>query len=101
MDQRPISQIHNLIPEVEGRVYWRGTSAAVNTDLKMENVLPRLNEMDFDTINFAATWKKWKQTMMMYLNDVVMDKSEEARYSTILFVIRVRGREIFNTWILD
>ena len=39
--------------------------------------------------------------MMLYLNAVMKDKSEEERYSTILFVIGERGREIFNTWTWD
>ena len=64
----------------------------------MENLLPMPIEMDFDTLNLTAFWKKWKQTMMLYLNAVMKDKSEEERYSTILLVIGERGREIFNTW---
>ena len=36
--------------------------------------------------------------MLLYLNAVMKDKSEEARYSKILFVIGERGGEIFNTW---
>ena len=77
----------------------RGT--AVNADFEMEHLLPRPNEMDFNAANLAVTWKKWKQTMMLYLSAVMNDRSEEERYSTILFVIGEGGREIFAMWIWD
>ena len=67
----------------------------------MEHLLPRPSEMDFDATNLAAAWKKWKQSMKLYLNAVMRTKTEEEKYSTFLFVIGDRGREIFNTWVWD
>ena len=54
--------------------------------------------MNFDSGNLAATWRKWKQTMQLYLNSVISGKTEEQQYSTFLFPIGERGREIFNTF---
>ena len=36
--------------------------------------------------------------MQLYLNSVMPEKTEEQQYSTFLFVIGERGREIFNTF---
>ena len=41
--------------------------------------------MNFDSGNLAATWRKWKQTMLLYLNAVMSGKTEEQQYSTFLF----------------
>ena len=64
----------------------------------MELLLPKPTEVSFDSGNLAATWRKWKQTMQLYLNEVMSGKTEEQQYSTFLFVIGERGREIFNTF---
>ena len=74
---------------------------AEDADFEVEHLLPRPNEMDFDAVNLAATWKKWKQIMMLFLSAVMKDRSEEERYSTVLFVDGESGREIFNTWTWD
>ena len=54
--------------------------------------------MNFDASNLADAWKKWKQTMQLYLNAVMKQKTEEEKYSVFLFIIGEKGREIFNTW---
>ena len=54
--------------------------------------------MNFDCGNLAATWRKWKQTMQLYLNAAMSGKTEEQQYSRFLFVTGERGREIFNTF---
>ena len=64
----------------------------------MEHLLPRPTEMEFDASNLADTWKKWRQTMQLYLNAVMVGRTEEEKYSVFLFVIGDKGREIFNTW---
>ena len=48
--------------------------------------------MDFDASNLA--WKKWKQTMQLYLNAVMKQKTEEEKYSVFLFIIG----EYLNKW---
>lgn len=67
----------------------------------MENLLTKPNEMDFDATNLAVAWKKWKQTMMLFMQAVMNSKSEKEKYSTFLYVIGQRGRDIFNTWKCD
>jgi hypothetical protein len=67
----------------------------------MESLLPRPSEMDFDSSNLGATWKRWKQTIMLYMNALMKSKTEEEKYSTFLFLIGDRGRDIFNTWSWD
>ena len=62
----------------------------------MEHLLPQPTKMNFDPGNLAVTWTKWKQTMQLYLNAVMSGKTEEQQYSTFLFVIDERGREIFK-----
>ena len=54
--------------------------------------------MNFNSGNLSATWRKCKQTMQLYLNAVMSGKTEEQQYSTFLFVIGERGREIINTF---
>ena len=54
--------------------------------------------MNFDSGTLAATWRKWKQAVQLYLNAVMSRKTEELQYSTFLFVIGEHGREIFNTF---
>ena len=68
------------------------------SEIKMEHLLPKPTEMNFDSGNLAATWRKWKQTMQLYLNAVMSGKSEEQQYSTFFFIIGERGREMFNTF---
>ena len=60
----------------------------------MENLLPRPTEMEYDTSNLADTWKKWRQTMQLYLNAVMIGRTEEEKYSVFLFVIGDKEREI-------
>ena len=64
----------------------------------MENLLTKPNEMDFDSSNLAVAWKKWKQTMILFMEAVMRTKTETEKYSTFLYVIGQRGRDIFNTW---
>ena len=64
----------------------------------MEHLLPKPTEMNFDSGTLAATWRKWKQAVQLYLNAVMSRKIEELQYSTFLFVIGEHGREIFNTF---
>ena len=59
--------------------------------------LPKPKEMNFNAPNLATTWKKWKHTMSFYLTAIIKDKSEEEKYSAVLFLIGEQAREIFNT----
>ena len=64
----------------------------------MESMLPKPNQLDFSSTNLATAWKKWKQTIQLYLNAAMINRTEKERYSTFLFLIGEQGREIFNTW---
>ena len=44
--------------------------------------------MNFDSGNLAATWRKWKQTMQMYLNAVISGKTEEQQYSSLFVFVK-------------
>ena len=55
----------------------------------MAHLLPKPDELDFNSTNLA--WRKWKHNIKLYLD-------EKDKYSTFLFLIGERGREIFNTW---
>ena len=67
----------------------------------MKHVLPKPTEIDFDAGNLADAWKKWEQTIQLYLNVVMKQKTEEVKYSVFLFIIGEKGREILNTWSLE
>ena len=64
----------------------------------MARLLPKPDELNFNSTNLATAWRKWKQNMKLYLDAVMTSKTEKEKYSTFLFVIGERGREIFNTW---
>ena len=61
-------------------------------EIKIEHLLPKQTEMNFDFGNLAATWRKWKQTMQLYLNAVMSGRTEEQQYSTSFFIIGERRR---------
>ena len=44
-----------------------------------------------------ATWKKWRQNIQFYLTARMRGKTEEEKYSVLLFLIGKQGRDIFNT----
>ena len=54
--------------------------------------------MDFHASNLADAWKKWKQTMQLYLNVVMKQKTKEEKSSVFLFITGEKRIEIFNTW---
>ena len=63
----------------------------------MDILLPKPTEMDFNSSNLAAVWKKWRQNMEFCLTDMIRGKIEEEKYSVFLFLIVKQGRNIFNT----
>ena len=69
----------------------------VTQRIKTDNLLPKPREMDFNSSNLAATWKKWRQNMEFYLTAMMRGKTEEEKYSVFLFLIGEQGRDIFNT----
>ena len=63
----------------------------------MDNLLPKPREMDFNSSNLTATWKKWRQNMELYLTAMMIGNTEEEKYSMFLFLIGEQERDIFNT----
>ena len=55
--------------------------------------------MNFAATNVAETWRKWRQSMQLYINATMAKKTEKEIYSFFLFSIGETGREIFNTWV--
>ena len=43
------------------------------------NLLPKPREMDFNSSNLAASWKKWRQNMEFYLTAMMRGKAEEEK----------------------
>ena len=60
--------------------------------------LQHLGKMNFSDGNIATVWKKWKQSMQLYIDGVMSSKTEKEEHSTFLFLIGEEGRKIFNTW---
>ncbi|MCG7876437.1 MAG: RNase H-like domain-containing protein [Candidatus Thiodiazotropha endolucinida] len=59
-------------------------------------------EMDFSTSgNIAERWKMWKQTVQLYLDVAMADKSEKEQCKALLYIIGKDGREIYNTFVLQ
>ena len=57
-------------------------------------------EMDFSTSgNIAERWKSWKQTVQLYLDVAMSEKTEKEKCKAFLYVIGKEGREIFNTFV--
>ena len=63
----------------------------------MDNLLPKPREINFNSLNLAAIWKKWRQNVEFYLTAMMREKTEEEKYSVFLFLIAEQGRDIFNT----
>lgn len=55
-------------------------------------------EMDFADMNLSERWRRWKQTMQLYLSLSMADKSEKEQCSAFLYIIGQDGREIYNTF---
>ena len=64
---------------------------------KMDNLLPKPREMDFNSSNLAATWKTWRQNMEFYLTAMMREKTEEEKCSVLLFLIGELGIGIYST----
>ncbi|CAC5423835.1 unnamed protein product [Mytilus coruscus] len=56
-------------------------------------------EMDFShEDNLSEKWKRWKQTMNLYLEVAMGEKTEKEQCRAVLYVIGLEGREIYNTF---
>lgn len=63
--------------------------------------LKQPEELDFHVEGekgLAERWKAWRETMELFLNLSMPDKTENAKYSAVLYIIGQHGRDIHNTW---
>eukprot|EP00731_Ephydatia_muelleri_P001018 Em0001g1018a len=68
----------------------------------MERIKPP-NEMDFSTVDdtsVAEKWRQWRQTMELFIELSMPDKSEKEKCSAFLYIIGQAGRDIFNAFVL-
>ena len=66
----------------------------------MEQLFKPPPEMDFSTTdgaNVAEKWRKWIQTMELYLKLAMSGKSEKSKCEVFLYTVGKVGRDIFNT----
>nr|XP_034322405.1 uncharacterized protein K02A2.6-like [Crassostrea gigas] len=56
-------------------------------------------ELDFSSSdgNLPGKWRKWEQTMRLFLNIAMHERDEKDKCSAFLYIIGQDGREIFNT----
>ena len=66
----------------------------------MEHIKPP-PEMDFassDGTSVAETWRKWRQSMELFLTLAMTGKTEREQCSAFLYIIGPAGRDIYNTF---
>ena len=65
----------------------------------MDNLKP-LAELDLCTYGpttIAERWRRWKQTMRLFIELAMADKSEKEKCSAFLYTIGQAGRDVYNT----
>ena len=67
----------------------------------MNSSTPLPSPIDFNVVNLADTWKKWRRNMQLYIDAVMSGKSEKEKYSMLLLAIGEGGWDIFSTWTWD
>lgn len=79
---------------------WDMLSLLFGEKLKtMEGQFKQPPEMDFSHEgNLSEKWKRWKQTMNLYLEVALNDRSEKEKCKAVLYVIGLEVREIYNTF---
>ena len=69
----------------------------------MEHLQPP-PELDFSTddgTNLLEKWRKWRQTMELYIELSMAKKSEKDKCSAFLYVIGQKGHDVYNAMNLD
>jgi len=68
----------------------------------MENLKPP-NELDLSpngTTTIAEKWRQWKQTMQLFIDLTMSQKTEKEQCSAFLYTIGQAGRDVYNTMTL-
>ncbi|GFO24445.1 Pol polyprotein [Plakobranchus ocellatus] len=61
-------------------------------------------ELDFSAatdVSLAERWRKWSQTMRLYIDLAMTEKSEKEKCAAFLYILGIEGREIFNTFEIE
>ena len=85
-----------------GLLTYKNSTWCQERDIEMEHIKPP-NEMDFSTMDgtsVAEKWRRWRQTMELFIELSMSDKSEKEKCSAFLYIIGQAGRDIFNAFVL-
>ncbi len=58
---------------------------------------PEMNFTDVDQIDLAERWRRWRETMELYLRLNMADNSEKEQCDAFRYIIGQDGRDIYNT----
>ena len=57
--------------------------------------------MDWESSNLPEAWKKFQQHVELVFNGPLKAKTEEVKCTYLLLWVGEKGRDIYNTWVLD
>lgn len=66
------------------------------TEYNMDQLRPPF-KLDFDSPNLATRWKHWREEFTLYAELAMADKSEEIQAKLCLYLLDIKGREIYET----
>ncbi len=58
---------------------------------------PEMNFSEIDQIDLAERWRRWRETMELYVRLNMADKSEKEQCDAFRYIIGQDGRDIYNT----
>ena len=58
---------------------------------------PEMNFSDLDQIDLAERWRRWRETMELYLRLNMADSDEKEQCDAFRYIIGQDGRDIYNT----
>ena len=58
---------------------------------------PEMNFSDLDQIDFAERWRRWRETMELYLRLNMADSDEKEQCDAFRYIIGQDSRDIYNT----
>ena len=53
--------------------------------------------LDFEAINLAHSWKKWRQEVELYMDLAMCGREESTKMKLFLYLVGSQGREIYST----
>ena len=58
---------------------------------------PEMNSSDLDQIDLAERWRRWRETMELYLRLNMADSDEKEQCNAFQYIIGQDGHDIYNT----